>query len=161
MMLTKHPYLFCGAFYSHLYHLFFSESGEFDDGFAYPIEAQIVWMGFEDNPKDRVGSKRKLQLLIFIANINIILSYRHNKWAEPEFDANKIIYLYSKKHGKWVEDDIETVLRKARQITSYKIFWNRDNMEILEDLGKDAEAIDRLLAKKGEILKRLKISKEW
>jgi len=141
MMLRKHPYLFCAAFNnSPLYYLFFSESGEFDDGFAYPIKARMVPIEFENNPKDTTGSKRKLQLLIFIANINIILSYRHNKWSE---------------------DDISTfVSSKSKLIPNYKIFWNRDNIEILEDLGEGGEAIDRLFAKKGEILKRLKISQE-
>jgi len=140
MMFTKHPYLFCGAFHGHLYYLFFSESGEFDDGFVYPIKAQIVSIGSENKPNIRVDAKRKLQLLTFIANINVILSYRHNKWSKD--DINKPLSYESK------------------LISNYKIFWNRDNIEILEDLGEDAEAIDRLFAKKGEILKRLKISQE-
>jgi hypothetical protein len=140
MMFAKHPYLFCGGFSNHLYYLFFSESGEFDDGFAYPIKAQIVPVEFENDADVRVDAKRKLQLVTFIANINIILSYRHNKWSKD--DINKPLSYESK------------------LIPNYKIFWNRDNIEILEDLGEDAEAIDRLFAKKGEILKRLKISQE-
>lgn len=141
MMLTKHPYLFCGAFHENpLYYLFFSESGEFDDGFAYPIKAKIVPIKFEDGPKDPVGSRRKLQLLTFIANINIILSYRHNKWS--------------------LDDINRPISYESKLMTNYRIFWNRDNIEILEDLGEGAEAIDRLFAKKGEILKRLKISQE-
>jgi hypothetical protein len=141
MIFTKHPYLFCGAFHENpLYYLFFSESGEFDDGFAYPIKAQIAPMEFENKPSVRVDARRKLKLLIFIANINIILSYRYNKWSLD--DINKPISYESK------------------LMTNYRIFWNRDNIEILEDLGEDTEAIDRLFAKKGEILKRLKISQE-
>jgi hypothetical protein len=140
-MLRKHPYLFCGAFHGNgLYYLFFSESGEFNDGFVYPIKARIVPIDFEDNNKDTTGSKRKLQLLTFIANINIMLSYRHNKWSL---------------------DDINVPLSyESKLMSNYKIFWNRDNIEILEDLGEGAEAIDRLFAKKDEILKRLKISQE-
>jgi hypothetical protein len=141
MLLTKHPYLFCGAFNENpLYCLFFSESGEFDDGFVYPIKAKIVPLKFEDGPKDPVGSKRKIGLLTFIANINIILSYRHNKWFKENIDTPASL--------------------ESKSIVHYKIFWNRDNIEILEDLGEHAEAIDRLFAKKGEILKRLKISQE-
>ena len=140
MMFAKHPYLFCGAFSNRLHYLFFSESGEFDNGFTYPIKVQITGIGLEDSTKDRIGSKRKLQLLAFISNINIILSYRHNKWSK---------------------DDISRPLSyESKLMSNYKIFWNRDNIEILEDLGEDAEAIDRLFAKKGEILKRLKISQE-
>jgi hypothetical protein len=139
-MFAKHPYLFCGAFHNRLYYLFFSESGEFDDGFTYLIESQMPPMEFENDADLRVDAKRKLQLLTFIANINIILSYRHNKWSKD--DINKPLSYESK------------------LIPNYKIFWNRDNIEILEDLGEDAEAIDRLFAKKGEILKRLKISQE-
>ena len=141
MLLTKHPYLFCGAFNENpLYCLFFSESGEFDDGFVYPIKAKIVPLKFEDGPKDPVGSKRKIGLLTFIANINIILSYRHNKWFKENIDTPASL--------------------ESKSIVHYKIFWNRDNIEILEDLGEHAEAIDRLFAKKREILKRLKISQE-
>jgi hypothetical protein len=140
-MFAKHPYLFCGTFNENgLYYLFFSESGEFDDGFVYPIKAQIVPIGFENDSDVRVDAKRKLQLLTFIANVNIILSYRHNKWS--------------------LDDINKPVSYESRLMTNYKIFWNRDNIEILEDLGEDAEAIDRLFAKKGEILKRLKISQE-
>jgi hypothetical protein len=140
-MFAKHPYLFCGAFHGNgLYYLFLSESGEFDDGFAYPIKAQIVPMKFENDSDVRVDAKRKLQLLTFIANINIILSYRHNKWSLDDID--------------------KPVSYESKLMTNYKIFWNRDNIEILEDLGEGAEAIDRLFAKKGEILKRLKISQE-
>jgi len=141
MMITKHPYLFCGAFNGNpLYHLFFSESGEFNDGFVYPIKAQIVSLKFENDADVKVDAKRKIEFLTFIANINIILSYRHNKWFKE--NINKRASLESK------------------SIVHYKIFWNRDNIEILEDLGEHAEAIDRLFAKKGEILKRLKISQE-
>jgi hypothetical protein len=140
-MFAKHPYLFCGTFNENgLYYLFFSESGEFDDGFVYPIKAQIVPIDFENDSDVRVDAKRKLQLLTFIANINIILSYRHNKWS--------------------LDDINKPVSYESRLMTNYKIFWNRDNIEILEDLREDAEAIDRLFAKKGEILKRLKISQE-
>ncbi|WP_299237981.1 hypothetical protein [Sulfurihydrogenibium sp.] len=141
MMITKHPYLFCGTFDENpLYYLFFSESGEFDDGFVYPIKAQIVPLKFEDGPNDPVGSKRKIELLTFIANINIILSYRHNKWFKENINTPASL--------------------ESKSVVHYKIFWNRDNIEILEDLGEHAEAIDRLFAKKGEILKRLKISQE-
>jgi hypothetical protein len=66
MMFAKHPYLFCGTFNENgLYYLFFSESGEFDDGFVYPIKAQIVPMEFENDPNVKVDAKRKLQLLTF------------------------------------------------------------------------------------------------
>jgi hypothetical protein len=141
MMLVKHPYLFCGAFHGNpLYHLFFSESGEFDDGFVYLMKAQMVPMDFENDPDVRVDARRKLQLLTFIANINIILSYRHNKWS--------------------LDDINRPISYESRLMTNYRIFWNRDNIEILEDLGEDAEAIDRLFARKREILKRLKISQE-
>jgi hypothetical protein len=140
-MFAKHPYLFCGTFHAAgLYYLFLSESGEFDDGFVYPIKARIVPLEFEDNPKDATGSKRKLQLLTFIANVNIILSYRHNKWS--------------------LDDISKPLSYESRLMSNYKIFWNRDNIEILEDLGEGVEAIDRLFAKKDEILKRLKISQE-
>jgi hypothetical protein len=109
MMLKKHIYLFSAAFHGNgLYYLFFSESGEFDDGFAYPIKAQTVLMKFENDPDVRVDAKGKLQLLTLIADINIILSYRHNKWSE---------------------DDINTPLSyESKLITNYKIFWNRDSI---------------------------------
>jgi hypothetical protein len=141
MMITKHPYLFCGAFDENpLDYLFFSESGEFDDGFVYPIKAQIVFYKYENDADVKVDAKRKIKLLTFIANINIILSYRHNKWFKENIDTPASL--------------------ESKSIVHYKIFWNRDNIEILEDLGEHAEAIDRLFAKKGEILKRLKISQE-
>jgi len=138
MMFKTHPYLFASAFDKDLVFVFFSESGEYDDGFAYPVRAKLISMAFQDQEYDKVGSRRKWELLTFLSNINIILSYRHNKW---------------------LPDDINDYIQTKHRIR-VKVFWNRDNIEVLEDLGEGPEAIDRLLLKKDEILKRLKISQE-
>jgi hypothetical protein len=138
MVLKTHPYLFTGAFDEDLVFIFFSENGEFDDGFAYPIRASLFPMAFQDNEYDKVGSRRKWELLTFLANINIILSFRHNKWLKNDIND------YIKNRGGVVP----------------KIFWHRDDIQILEDLGEGPEAIDRFFLKKDEILERLKISQE-
>ncbi|MBX0311059.1 MAG: hypothetical protein JHC31_04545 [Sulfurihydrogenibium sp.] len=138
MIFKTHPYLFASTFDDNLVFIFFSESGEFDDGFAYPIRAQIVPMVFENSEEDDIGSVRKWELLTFLSNINIILSYRH---------------------GKWLKDDINDYIKTKGRIR-VKIFWNRDKIQVLEDLGEGSQAIDRLILKKDEILKRLKISQE-
>lgn len=138
MMFKTHPYLFTGAFSDDLTFVFFSENGEFDDGFAYPMEAKLFTMTFQDNEYDKVGSIRKWEFLTFLSNINIILSYRHNKW---------------------LPGDVNDYIKNTGGVKA-KIFWNRDNIQVLEDLGEGPEAIDRFFLKKDEILKRLKISQE-
>jgi|GEM_PF-2085922 len=144
MLFKKHPYTFVGSFNSDIIFLFFSESGEFDDGFAYPMYVRFPDIQDELEPDPRfahlyVPVKEKWEFLTFIANLNIILSYRHNKWSPQNIDENPL-----------------AMFNESVQ----KVFWNRDNIEILEDLGKNVDAINGIFARKNEILKRLKISQE-
>jgi len=144
MLFKKHPYLFVGSFNEEITFLFFSESGEFNDAFAYPMLVEFPWFEYENTPDECrtqkcVPSKVKWELLTFIAHLNIILSYRHNKWSSY---------------------DIDKIDRDARKDVCYKVFWNRDNIEVLEDLGIGITAVNNLFARKNEILRRLKISQE-
>jgi hypothetical protein len=144
MLFKKHPYLFVGSFNREITFLFFSESGEFNDAFAYPMLVELPWFEYENTPDECrtqkcVPSKVKWDFLTFIAHLNIILSYRHNKWSSC---------------------DIDKVDRETRKDARYKVFWNRDNIEVLEDLGIGVTAVNNLFARKNEILRRLKISQE-
>jgi len=144
MLFKKHPYLFVGSFSREITFLFFSGSGEFNDAFAYPMRVELPWFGYENTPDECrtqkcVPSKVKWEFLTFIAHLNIILSYRHNKWSSY---------------------DIDKIDRDARKDVCYKVFWNRDNIEVLEDLGIGITAVNNLFARKNEILRRLKISQE-
>ncbi len=144
MLFKKHPYTFVGSFDESIIFLFFSESGEFDDGFAYPMRVEFPSIQDEIEPDERwakfyIPPELKWQFLTFIANLNIILSYRHNKWSPQDIDEQPL-----------------ATFKESRP----KVFWNRDNIEILEDLGIGVAAINNLFARKNEILKRLKISQE-
>jgi hypothetical protein len=91
MLFKKHPYLFVGSFSEEITFLFFSKSGEFDDAFAYPMRVELPWFAYENTPDECrtqkcVHSKVKWEFLTFIAHLNIILSYRHNKWSPVDID---------------------------------------------------------------------------
>jgi len=53
MLFKKHPYTFVGSFNDDIIFLFFSESGEFDDGFAYPMYVRFPDIQDELEPDPR------------------------------------------------------------------------------------------------------------